>query len=37
MIITSYILVITLKVNGLVHQSKEIDWMGGWKHTPNCM
>ena len=32
----SYILIITWNENGLMHQAKDIDWLGGWKHVHVC-
>ena len=28
MVIVSYISIITLNINGLIHQPKDIDWLG---------
>ena len=32
----SHISIITWNVNGLMHQAKDIDWLGGWKHVHVC-
>ena len=32
MVIRTYILIITLNVNGLNYPTKNIDWLNGYKH-----
>ena len=36
-VIESYISIITLNVNGLSAPTKDIDWLGRWKHVHICI